>query len=57
MRRPEEEHFKTHNYHYFGGLIMLLYGRMVEEMAGGEDAKAAQREEDRKEAELRGSSR
>lgn len=36
---------------------MFLYGRTVEEIAREEDAKDAQREKDRKEAELQGSSR
>ena len=49
----EEEHFKTHEYYYLGGLIIFLYGRIVEEMAAEEDAKDAQRVEDRKMAELK----
>ena len=49
----EKEHFKTNSYYYLGGLIMFLYGRTVEEMAVEEDGKDAQREEDRKEAELK----
>ena len=49
----EEEHFKTHDYYYLGGLIIFLYGRTVEEMAAEEDAKDAQRVEDRKMAELK----
>ena len=33
--------------------MIFLYGRTVEEMAAEEDGKDAQREEDRKEAELK----
>lgn len=39
----EEEHFKTYDYHYLGGLIAFLHGRTVEEMPAQEDAKDAQR--------------
>ena len=48
----EAEHFETHNYYYLGGLIMFLYGKTVGEMAREEDAKDAEREMERIQAEL-----
>ena len=38
----EEEHLNTYRYYYLGDLIILLYGRTVEEMATDEDAQDAQ---------------
>ena len=40
----EKEHYKSHHYHYLGGLISFLYGKTVEEMAEEEDLKDAERE-------------
>ncbi|KAL2047269.1 hypothetical protein N7G274_001288 [Stereocaulon virgatum] len=46
----EEQHPKIQNYHHLGGLLVFLYGRIVEEMAREVDAKNVQREQDRNEA-------